>query len=302
MPWILVLGGAEGLAALTIGFEVIAAAVVGLALALLVKAWLEPLLASTATRRGGGILRILDLPGKAIRGIAGSAFSAVAHSISVAATHRMAPLARWFHAAGSLALGSAWAIGHFAGDMAYSVERLATVVLPREIGRATRPISRRATRALSRALAAGLAVTALRRYLNRLYSHTIRPAIRHLTHAVDVAIPRALGGIRSRLRDIEHEIAHPSTRWLRRTAVAMWGAALLGLVVRTLARRFPWLFCRKVKNVGGRICGLDSGLLESLLLDTVLISGTISVVAFAEELQAVEGAAVDLLAGFIDEL
>jgi hypothetical protein len=302
VPWVLVLGGAEGLAALTIGFEIVAAAVVLLILATAAKTWLEPLLASTATRRGGGILRILDLPGAAIRRIASSAFSAVTHSISVAATHRMAPLARWFHAMGSLVLGSAWALGHFAGDMAYSIERLATVVLPREIGRATRPISRRAARALAGAIAAGLAVKNLRRYLDRLYGHTIRPALRHLTHAVDVTIPRTLGGIRTGLRRVEREIAHPSTRWLRRTAVAMWGAALLGLMVRTLARRFPWLFCRKVKNVGNRLCGLDGDLLSALLMDTVLITGTVSVVAFARELQAIEGTAVDLLAGFIDEM
>jgi hypothetical protein len=296
------LGGAEGLAALTVGFEIVAGALILLMLAMLAKVWLEPLLASTATRRGGGILRILDIPGRAIRSIAGSAFSAVTHSISVAASHRMGTLARWFHAAGSLVLGTSWAVAHFAGDMAWSIERLATVVLPREIGRATRPISRRATRALAGALAAGLAVRHLRRHLDRLYAHTIRPAIRHATHAVDVTLPRELGRIRTGLRRVEHEITHPSTRWLRRTAAAMWGAALLGLMVRTLARRFPWLFCRKVKNVGNRLCGLDSDLLSSLLLDTVLIAGTVSVVQFARELQAIEGEAVDLLAGFIDEM
>jgi hypothetical protein len=186
--------------------------------------------------------------------------------------------------------------------MAYSVERLATVVLPRELHRVTRPISRKASKALAGALAAGLAVRHLRHYVERLYTHTIRPAIRHAEHAIDVTIPRDLGRIRSRIRDAERSITHPSTRWLRRTAAAMWGAALLGLMVRTLARRFPWLFCRKVKNVGGRICGLDPGLLESLLLDTVLITGTVSVVAFARELQAIEGEAVSLLGAFIDEL
>jgi hypothetical protein len=297
-----VLGGGEALAALTVGFEVVAIAVVLLVLAMAAKTWLEPLLSSTATRQGGGILRILDIPGAAIRRVAASAFSAVTHSLSVAASHRMRPLARWIHALGSLVLGSSWAVAHFAGDMAYSIERLATVVLPREIGQATRPISRRATRALAAAAAAALAARNLRHYLNRLYGHTIRPALHHLTHAVDVAIPRALGGIRSRLRDVEHEIAHPSTRWLRRTATAMWGAALLGLMIRTLARRFPWLFCRQVKKVGGRICGLDASLLDSLLLDALAIASVISVKEFAHELQAIEHEALVILAAGIDEL
>lgn len=302
MPWVLVLGGAEGLAALTVGPELLIAAIVLLALAITVKIWLEPLLAATSSRHGGTIARIADIPGKLIRTVAASAFSRVSHAISVAATHRMHPLARWFHAAGSLALGSAWAVGHFATDTAYSIERLATVVLPREIRRVTNPISKRATRALAGAIAAGLAVKHLRHYFDRIYTHAIRPAIHRLEHTVDVTIPRSLGRIRTRVRDVERELTNPSTRWLRRTAAAMWGAALLGLLVRTLARKFPWLFCRKVKNVGNRLCGLDSDLLNSLLLDTVLIAGTVSVVEFARELQAVEGEAVNLLAGFIDEM
>jgi hypothetical protein len=297
-----ILAPLAGLVALELALDVFMGGLVLLALFLLAKIWLEPLIASMSTRSGSRLLRIVDIPGAFIRDKAGAALRAVEHSISVAATHRMHPVARWFHAAGSFVLGSAWVVGTFAADLAYSVERLTTVVLPREIGRATRPIRRTATRALAGALAAGLAVKNLRHYLDRLYGHTIRPALRHATHAVDVTIPRALGGIRTRVRGLERELAHPSTRWLRRTATAMWGAALLGLLVRTLARRFPWLFCRKVKNVGNRLCGLDSDLLSSLLLDTVLIAGTVSVVEFARELQAIEGEAVELLAGFIDEM
>lgn len=302
MPWALPLLAPELLAALAVGFEVIAAAVVLLVLAMTVKTWLEPQISSTSTHQGGRILRILDIPGKAIRGVAASAFNAVSHRLSVAATHQMHPLARWLHALGSLAIGSAWAVGHFAADTAYAVERLATVVLPREIHEVTRPIGRKASKALAGALAAGLAARHLRHYVNRLWTHEIRPGLHRLEHAVDVTLPRKLGRIGVRVRDLERDFTHPSTRWLRRTALAMWAATLAGLMVRTLARRFPWLFCRQVKKVGGRLCGLDPSLLDSLLLDALVLTSGISVVTFAKELQALEHEALVLVAAGIDEL
>ena len=101
---------------------------------------------------------------------------------------------------------------------------------------------------------------------------------------------------------LEHELAHPSRAWLKRLARSMWAVALFGLLVRFLVRRFPWLFCRKVSSVGKRLCGLDQDLLNALLLDTVIISGSISVVEFARDLEAVEGVAVSLMRGFIREL
>ena len=300
-PWI-ILGPAGALAGLEVSPALIVVGFVLLALALSPKTWLEPTIAGMSTRKAGAIARILDIPGRLIRGAAASVFSRVTHAISVGATHRMAPLARWLYGLGSLAIGAGWALRHFAADTAYAIDRLATVVLPREIRRATLPIRKTAGRALAGALAAGLAVKHLRRYLDRLYTHQIRPALHHLNRAVTVTIPRELGRVGFRLRDLERSLAHPSPRWLRRIAAGMWVAFLAGAFARALARRFPWLFCRKVKNVGGRICGLDQGLLDSLLMDTLLITGTVSVVAFAEELQAIEREAVGLISGFIDEL
>lgn len=302
MPWALPLLGPELFAGLALGFPEVVVIVGLLVLALTAKSWLEPLLASTATRKGGTIARIIDIPGSLIRGVAASAFSRVTHSISTAAMHRMHPLARWFHAAGSLVIGTSWAISRFAEDTAYSIEHLATVTLPREIHAATRPIGHRASKALAGALAAAAAARHLRRYLDRLYGHTIRPALHHLEHAVDVTIPRSLGRVGLRVRDVERTLTHPSTKWLRRTAAALWGAALLGLMVRTLARKFPWLFCRQVGNVGKRICGLDSSLLQSLLLDTLAIASVISVVEMAEVLQELEHEALVILHAGIKEM
>src|SRR5205814_6090636 len=87
---------------------------------------------------------------------------------------------------------------------------------------------------------------AFQRGIDTLIAHRILPAIRAAERAIAVTIPRELGRIRHRVGTLEDRLTHPSRAWLKRIARAMWGVALLGLVVRVLARRFPWLFCRQV--------------------------------------------------------
>jgi hypothetical protein len=295
MPWLLAPLLLEGL-------PVLLGAIVLLALAETAKVWLEPTVAGLTHRRGSFIGRIADLVTVPLRAAAAAIFAGVSHSISVAASHRMRPLARWISGAGSWLLAVVFGFALLARDTAYGFERLTTVVLPRQIGRATRPINRRALAALGLAGALAAQLARYRRGIDRLIRTKVMPQIRHATHAVDVAIPRALGRIRTRVGRLEDRVSNPSRAWLRRIARSLWAAGLAGLFIRALARRFPWLFCRKVKGVGQRVCGLDAGLLDSLLLDTLVLSGTISVVQMARELQAIEGAAVNLVRGFVDEL
>jgi hypothetical protein len=226
----------------------------------------------------------------------------VDHAISKAASHASAAVAHWFHGIASWITHVFSAAESFALDVEHAIGRIVHHAIPHAIHVATVPIWRgidhleRDLHHLTQRLAH------FARGIDRLLTHRVLPAIRHLEHAVDVTIPRALGRIRTRVGTLEHDLAHPSRAWLKRLARSMWAVALFGLLIRTLAKRFPWLFCRKVKTVGNRLCGLDQDLLNSLLLDTILISGTISVVEFAKDLQAVESAAVDLMAGFIREL
>jgi hypothetical protein len=48
-----------------------------------------------------------------------------------------------------------------------------------------------------------------------------------------------------------------------------------------------WARCSNVGKVGRRVCGMDASLLESVLADSLLILGTLSLVTFAEEMQDV---------------
>jgi hypothetical protein len=284
---------------LVIPFAALLAAIIILGLAITVQVWAKAMLHVFAAGRGGGIIRIITLPLTLIARIVTPGVNFVTHELTKAGSHLMHPLAHWFDGLAEWSLANAVAVGLFAERTAIAFERVTTVVLPREIGRRVKPVEKKAAKALG---LAGLTAAALRRYahgIDRLLHRDVLPRLHRLTHAIDVTIPRELGRVRSRVGQLEHDLTHPSSTWLKRIGEALWAASLLGLLIRTLARRFPWLFCRQVKAVGNRVCGLDSGLFQSLLLDTLVIGGTISIVEFAKELQGLEGEAVTIIHGFI---
>jgi len=117
----------------------------------------------------------------------------------------------------------------------------------------------------------------------------------------DVVIPRDLSGLRGRVREAEHEIGRLWDR-VRGIAPGVVGGLALGALTFALGRLgLGWARCSNVGKVGRRICGLDQNLLESLLLDTIAIVGTVSVVEFIRDAQAVENVALGALGGFIRE-
>jgi hypothetical protein len=264
--------------------------------------WLVPFLTGLAHPHGSILTRAaLKLPGLAAAGTLWLV-NRVDHALTKAASHVSAPVAHWLHSLAAWVTHLFWTAEQFAGDVAHGFERLVEHTIPREIRAATRPLWRGIDHLEGDLARLAGRLHAFQRGIDRLIAHRILPAIRAAEHAITVTIPRELGRVRSRVGSLEDRLTHPSRAWLKRIARSMWGVALFGLLIRTLARRFPWLFCRKVSGVGRRLCGLDQDLLNALLLDTVLIAGTISVVEFAEDLQKIEGAAVELMSGFIREL
>lgn len=224
------------------------------------------------------------------------------HAFSVAASHSIHSATRWVEGLAAWVTHLAVTVGDLAADTEHAVVRLVHHELPRQIHKATAVIGHEAHLGLREAEQVAHRLRVYARGIDRLLNEKIRPAIRALRHTIEVTLPRELGRIRARARSIENEIRHPSRTWLKRMARTMWAVALFGLVIRTLARRFPWLFCRKTASVGRRVCGLDSDLLGALLLDTLILSGSISVVQMAKELQAIEGAALAIIRDGIDEL
>jgi hypothetical protein len=80
------------------------------------------------------------------------------------------------------------------------------------------------------------------------------------------------------------------------------GLGAAGLVLAALRRlKLGWLRCSNVGKVGRRLCGLDSSLIDLLLLDTVAIFSILSVREFAVLLASVEDEAVGIMGRLIRE-
>jgi hypothetical protein len=107
---------------------------------------------------------------------------------------------------------------------------------------------------------------------------------------IPVRIP-SLGGIRHGIAGLWHEVG--------RLSKLLTPAGVLGLVMAALVRLgLGKLSCRNVKRGAERVCGMDADLLESLLADTLIIFGTISLVEAAKDMQAVTGELADVTRWF----
>lgn len=180
-------------------------------------------------------------------------------------------LARWFSGLTAAALAWNAEIAHVADDVADALSVLRHHTIPRLIRHAIRPVDRLAHRGFAKAVAA----LAFGHYLERRFLHGIDrlqtrlehliarrihgidrlirehviPRIRALERAITVALPRRL------LR---------AERRLSRLEKALGLAALTGVVLRVLARRFPWLFCRTWTRLGRRICGVNPSYIDDV--------------------------------------
>lgn len=127
-----------------------------------------------------------------------------------------------------------------------------------------------------------------------------------VTNTVYVTTPAAVAkavavpwGAIGQLRKGE-EAARANIAKLRRYVVGAGAAALVAAAVGRLG--FGWARCSKVGRLGRGICGLDEGILESLLADALLIASTISIVEFARYCQDFTTAVEAPLKSFVREL
>jgi hypothetical protein len=199
-------------------------------------------------------------------------FHRVRKDVGDALVARLAPLAHWLSALGSREELLLDAVAGVADDTAHALSWLRRHTVPLLIRVAVAPVhalAQEASRTAHRAI--GLAHKAERDFAigidrldHRLTAHFTRvfhgidefihahvlPRVRAVERAIAVTIPRRLWRIEHRLGRIEKAL----------------GLGLLSaLVFRVLARVAPWIFCRNVKKLGNRVCGLRPGFLNFLL-------------------------------------
>lgn len=146
-----------------------------------------------------------------------------------------------------------------------------------------------AVRTITRPLSVGL---------DRLqrWTHT---QVARLDHAIAVPIEHGIAGLRSRTGTLEraYERLWKQVRSIDQVKAASVAAALVAVAVARLG--FGWVRCGNWRTAGRAVCRMNGSLLETLLLGTTAIFGTISLVTLAEALVELEDELVPLvLAGF----
>ena len=117
-------------------------------------------------------------------------------------------------------------------------------------------------------------------------------AVKTIAATLDDVITLDLPRLRDRARAAENEIAR-LWKWTRAHPLGLAGAALTAAVAATLAKLgASWIRCSNWRKAGRSVCGMDASLLESLLADSLLVFGTLSLVEFAQEMVAVTDTAV----------
>lgn len=210
----------------------------------------------------------------------------------------MGALVVWLNGADNLLKGIF--LGHysFAAAVAGAIERIRTVELPFEVQRGVAPVRRsarealrRATRALARARAARLAAAA---------ATGIAIGVGRRSRAADRRIERALERFRNRFRTVERTLRRHagSLRALRRWASY---AAIAGVVMRVLARRLPWLFCRRVKRWNTNMCRVNDDWITAWLEGSLILWGGLSIEEFVRDAQGLAGFTVAQIENLIRE-
>lgn len=107
-----------------------------------------------------------------------------------------------------------------------------------------------------------------------------------IVEATAGAVAGELPALRRRVREAENE-ATEAFKTAERLAQRVGAGAIVGTVAAAIFARLGlgWLKCSNVERAGKQLCGLDRGLLESLLVGTVAVFGTVSLVDFAKEVQ-----------------
>lgn len=118
-----------------------------------------------------------------------------------------------------------------------------------------------------------------------------RTVVQKITHVKRIVVHEAAAAGATiplpRIGTLERDVA-AAQRKLRDFLRRVGPAAIVGSVIVSLARiGAGWVRCSKVNRAGKQICGMDEDLLQSLLADTLLIVGTVSLVEFARGMEQV---------------
>lgn len=133
--------------------------------------------------------------------------------------------------------------------------------------------------------------------------------LQHLTarvHALEVRVAHAgrvagaaIASPFPRLGRLERTVKADAKRLTKVERALAVGAAAAVTLAALKRLGLGWLRCGNVTRAGKAVCGLDGNLLDALLAEALLVTGTLSLVEFAKELQAIEHEVADGVRWFL---
>jgi hypothetical protein len=142
--------------------------------------------------------------------------------------------------------------------------------------------------------------TPLAREIAKLRAWTVA-RVRVVSHAIAVDIPHGIAGLRARDLALGKRLDRLWKR-VRAHEKALVGAAFVAATAVALRRLgLGWIRCSNWRKIGRAGCRLDADALESLLLGTIAIVGSISIVTLAKELQDITGEGAEAIHRLIRE-
>lgn len=144
-------------------------------------------------------------------------------------------------------------------------------------------------------------------------NHTTRVQVKsaareaHVAHSTAVAIPGRLSRewdiprLRDQVKGLE-DGAVDTWKWIRSHPRSLASGAFAGAVAWALGRvGASWIRCNPFNQNAKALCRSNPGWWEDLLAGSIALVGTLSIVEFVKDLQAVESEAVDSFAAVIRE-
>lgn len=133
-------------------------------------------------------------------------------------------------------------------------------------------------------------------------AHDVAAVPQAIPQAVPRVIPGAIPALRKRVGTLEGGVGKVWD-YIRSHAVNYGTLAFAGAVAVALARMGgTFVRCRNTQLLGRRLCGLDKALLDSLLLGTLAIIGTLSIRDFANAAIDTVEPTIGAIQGLVREL
>jgi hypothetical protein len=281
-----------------IGFAILIGGMAAFGMHFTAPYWLSSWINSMLHPHGNIFTRVALYPVTKLAQGAAWLYNQVAHALSVAASHSLYHTGSWLNGHAARETHVQKTNADFNTAVADAFEHGFGVTVPRKIETKTRPLHR--------------GIDANHREMGQLRKRLARLALgidtllgahlllrtKRVEHATTTTLPRSIGGVRRRVGALERELSNPARRFVVRVWRRGWILVGAGLMVKFLAKKFPYLFCRNSTNALKAVCGMDTSLLTALLAGTVALN-EVNLRDFCRTLQAIEGEIVSEIHGFV---